>query len=141
MVFRKFWWKFQMVCFTVRHNSVLPIIYDVYVIRLHAKLNNRIKYEFFQKLEGEETHEKKYQQQVNNKFKYTTNTWIYRDRKTSRGRKKKMDKINAKDTHIHTAVVSFSQSTALLCWWNNLYQWLERNDIWLLFIKRHWHTC
>lgn len=48
-----------MVCFTVRHNSVLPIIYDVYVIRLHAKLNNRIKYEFFQKLEGEETHEKK----------------------------------------------------------------------------------
>lgn len=51
--------------FTVRHNSVLPIIYDVYVIRLHAKLNNRIKYEFFQKLEGEETHEKKYQQQMN----------------------------------------------------------------------------
>lgn len=35
------------------------------MIRLHAKLNNRIKYEFFQKLEGEETYEKKYQQQVN----------------------------------------------------------------------------
>lgn len=59
---------------------------------------------------------KKYQQQVNKKFKYTTNTWIYRDRKTSRGRKKKMDKINAKDTRIHAAVASFSQSTALLCW-------------------------
>lgn len=88
--------------FTVRHNSVLPIIYDVYVIRLHAKLNNRIKYDFFQKLEGEETHEKKIPTTSEHQFKYTTNTWIYRDRKTSRGRKKKMDKINAKDTYTHT---------------------------------------